>query len=212
MLLAKLKQATTQAHKRLEGDLDLLRPDLTRRDYFELLRKLYGFIAPWELHAGVLLKSTERLMFDARRKAELLLDDLRFAQSRDLGDVTTDELLRSAPQNCLPQLNSAAEAWGSWYVVEGSTLGGEILARHFRAKWGLQPGCGLSYFSCYGRDVGRKWSEFAVAATIAVPRDSYEAAASAAVDTFECLRAWLITNSITFPGLPENSDVSQMQQ
>ncbi|MBA4016629.1 MAG: heme oxygenase [Pirellula sp.] len=211
MLLAKLRQATAQAHERLESDLDLLRADLTRRDYFQLLRSMYAFIAPWEMQVGALLGSADRAMFDARRKSELLVDDLRFAHERELADVAKDSLLRTAPRDCLPRLSTAADAWGSWYVVEGSTLGGEILARHFRAKWGLLPGGGLSYFSCYGRDVGKKWSEFAVAATVAVPRDSYGAAAAAAVATFEHLHAWLVAKPITVSGLPQNSDVSQMQ-
>lgn len=210
MLMAKLRQATKQAHQRLESDLDLLRSDLTRRDYFHLLRSMHGFLAPWETQVGTRLEQADSAMFDARRKTKLLVDDLRFAQRHELADVPKNALMQSAPLNCLPKLETAAEAWGSWYVVEGSTLGGEILARHFQAKWGLLPGSGLSYFSCYGRDVGRKWSEFAVAATVAVPRDSYEAAADAAVATFQCLHTWLVAKPIAFSGLPQNSDVSQM--
>ena len=210
MLMALLRQATKHEHQRLESDLDLLRSDLTRRDYFQLLRSMHGFIAPWETQIGARLEQADRAMFDARRKTKLLVDDLQFAQRHELGDVPKNALMQSAPRNCLPRLETVAEAWGSWYVVEGSTLGGEILARHFQAKWGLLPGSGLSYFSCYGRDVGKKWSEFAVAATVAVPRDSYEAAAAAAVATFQCLHTWLVVKPIAFSDLSQNSDVPQM--
>lgn len=211
MLMTKLLQATKHVHQRLENDLDLLRPDLTRRDYFQLLQNMHGFITPWEAQVGARLEQADRAMFDARRKSELLLDDLRFAQLGEMADMSKDALQPMAPVKRLPRLETAAEAWGSWYVVEGSTLGGEILARHFRSKWGFQPGSGLSYFSCYGRDVGRKWSEFAVAATVAVPRDSYDAAAAAAVATFERLHAWLFAKPVAFSEFPQNSNVSQIQ-
>lgn len=77
------------------------------------------------------------------------------------------------------------------WKIATSALGGQVPARRFHEHLGLTPTHGLGYFSGYGADTGRRWGEFCAAAEAAVDRRDHEAAAGAAVATFERLRARL---------------------
>ena len=49
---------------------------------------------------------------------------------------------------------------GRMYVMEGSTLGGQYIARHVEETLGIRPGEGNSYFRGYGDATGERWREF----------------------------------------------------
>jgi heme oxygenase (biliverdin-IX-beta and delta-forming) len=44
--------------------------------------------------------------------------------------------------------------------MEGSTLGGQLLARHVEEHLGLAEGAGDSYFRGYGEATGERWRQF----------------------------------------------------
>jgi heme oxygenase len=79
------------------------------------------------------------------------------------------------------------------YVLEGSTLGGQLISRHINLVIGLAPGHGCDFFSGHGGATGEMWQRF---------RNSVEAYASArpseppaviesAVRTFQTFNAWM---------------------
>jgi heme oxygenase len=49
---------------------------------------------------------------------------------------------------------------GAMYVIEGSTLGGQYIARHVEHALGLFPGNGDAYFRGFGDRTGSMWREF----------------------------------------------------
>jgi heme oxygenase len=52
-----------------------------------------------------------------------------------------------------------ARVLGSFYVLEGSTLGGQLITRHLSsADW--LPAQGLRYFNPYGSRTGEMWRSF----------------------------------------------------
>lgn len=88
-------------------------------------------------------------------------------------------------------LPSPAAAFGAMYVVEGSTLGGSVIARHVERALGLRPETGCVYFRSYGSATGRMWKAF---------RTRLMAMSSPAVDdvivgsaqrTFGVMQSWL---------------------
>jgi heme oxygenase (biliverdin-IX-beta and delta-forming) len=179
MLLASLKQETIQLHQQIENGLDLFRSDFTLEDYRSLLVRFYGYYSPWEERAAV----TAPCLLAQRSKRANLAIDLEY-----LG-MPRDEISSIAPCDDLPPLDTPARVLGSMYVVEGSTLGGQILLRHMRSRFGLkQAGC--AFFSGYGEQTGRMWKQFGGILEES-PSEWRPEIVSSAVATFESMGRWL---------------------
>ena len=184
-LLSLLKTATAESHTRLENELDLMRPEWPREDYVALLDGFYGYVAPWEDLAARSVPTHLRSFFEGRRKAALLEADLTFLTGNPAR-------AQSAPKaNRLPPMNTIGGVFGSMYVMEGSTLGGRIIAPHVAKLFNLETGVGNAYFDGYGPHTGSMWNAFRETASAEVPRDQYDAAVEAAVATFDGLHDWL---------------------
>jgi heme oxygenase len=191
MILQRLKCETRLEHERLEHRLDLLDDTITDKHYDSLLQGFYGFYAPLE---NRLLHRPEwhALDFDveSRRKVPLLRRDL---QCRGFSQKQIDALPLCPT---LPDVSAFPQALGCLYVLEGATLGGQILARHFARVLGLDAQCGAAFFSSYGEHVGAMWRSFgqmmsAQATTPATENQMIDAARS----TFETLESWLCPTS-----------------
>jgi heme oxygenase len=180
-LLAELKSRTRPHHDRIEAAVDVMKPGLTRADYAAVLGRFRGFYAAWEDRAAAALPPDLRAEFDRRRKLPALDRDLRF-----LG-VDPDSLPRC---DALPATDSTAAVLGSMYVVEGSTLGGQVISRHLEAALGVAPGAGGDFFAGYGEQTGERWKAFrAWLAEKGAGREDEVIAAAA--DTFDKLREWM---------------------
>jgi len=151
-LLERLKMETRPAHDRIERAVDLERRTTSRSSYRALLARLYGFHAAWEPKAEAMI--ADPAFFRPRCKTALLARDLGFL---GLADLEIARLPRCAP---LMPMTSAAAAFGAMYVVEGSTLGGTLIARRVERHLGLTAGRGCSYFRSYGAEVGPTWKLF----------------------------------------------------
>ena len=121
-----LRERTEAAHERLHHLPDfaaLAAGELTRDGYLSLLGRLYGFHAPMEAVLEASL-GDERgaLAPEGWRRADLLIRDLSHfgASTRDIENLPVVAV--RAPE-------SRATAIGCLYVLEGSTLGGRVLAR-----------------------------------------------------------------------------------
>jgi heme oxygenase len=79
-------------------------------------------------------------------------------------------------------LPSAASMWGRLYVIEGSTLGGVILARGLANRDDLRPA--LRYLNGYGAATGERWRRFRAALASNVSPAGIPEAAAAAGDMF----------------------------
>ena len=181
-LLQRLKQETASAHAQLEEKLQLLRPEMALPDYRLLLESFFGFYVPWEQRAATTLTRALPEFLLQRSKVPLLERDLRFLGS---------DLLSIPAMRALPATDSLPAILGSLYVLEGATLGGQILARHFSAKFGLSRDRGCSFFFSYGPDVGRRWQSFCQLLTAHSSPTSDPAIVQSALRTFSCLDGWL---------------------
>lgn len=179
-----LRAATAAAHKDLEQALGLLEDPLSRSRFVALLERFWGFHAVWEPAIGQ--HAPLRSLMAGRYRLAQIADDLRA-----LG-LTQQEIM------ALPQCSRAAglaisieNALGSLYVLEGSTLGGQIITRALRDQPWVPPS-GLRYFDPYGPETGARWRALQAALSAASAPSAEPAIIAGAVRTFELLRAWLV--------------------
>jgi heme oxygenase len=182
--LTTLRKETARQHRNTEKELDLLRPSFTRDHYVALLKRFYGFHLPWESKVEAALETELPDFFKSRKKLGNLEADLRYFGS------DTEDLSNIVPCKSLPPLKSTGSVLGSVYVVEGSSLGGSILARHFGEHLGIRPDAGCRYFFGYGDRTGQMWSAFGELMARR-PTAENDEMLTAAVSTFELLGDWL---------------------
>ncbi len=185
ILLSRLKHETAASHTRLENAFDLMRDDLQRNEYIALLKRFLGYVAPWENVVGASMPASLAAFFDARRKAPMLAADIALLAGHCAAiDVT--------PPDDLPALPNIGTAFGSMYVMEGSTLGGRFIAPHVARLLDLAPSEDNRHFDGYGAHTGSMWNAFRETVARHGARSAqYDDAVRAAVATFESLEAWL---------------------
>lgn len=180
MLLDDLKTQTRQQHIQLEKMNGL---PSSRAEYVALLERFYGFVAPWERRLGQCVASDD-ILREGREKTGWL--------EADLQHFALDAEQRDALPQCadLPDTSSRAAMLGACYVLEGSTLGGQYIARHLQENLGLKAGEGDRYFRSYGAEVGARWQAFRAELMAHSSPETDGEIIRAARDTFEKLGAW----------------------
>ena len=181
-IMARLREETRPQHERLERELGLGARAPARARVLELLFRFHGFFTGWEPAVQVQLR--DEAFLTPRMKLPMLRRDLA-----SLG-LSPREIERIPVCPDPASFSCAAGAMGSLYVVEGSTLGGQIINRRLAgASW--LPAEGLTYFRSYGPAVGEMWRAF---------RDKVEQTSSPGADdrmlhsarlTFARLESWL---------------------
>ncbi|MFP2931664.1 biliverdin-producing heme oxygenase [Pyxidicoccus sp. 3LG] len=189
-LLQRLKTETRPHHERTEAAVRLMDPGLTPDDYRRHLEALHGFYVPLEAQLASRLGAEEpALRAHERWKVPLLEEDLR-ALGHDAAS-----LARLSRCEQLPPLPGIPEALGCFYVLEGSTLGGQLILRHLRRHFASVPVGDFAFFRAYGEEVGPMWRAFGEALTHAAARaasDDFDArVVKGAQDTFDAFGAWL---------------------
>ena len=180
-VLAHLRAATRPAHDALEGGLGLLDERLDLDVYRRVLERFHGFLRTWEPRVAALLR--DEALLRPRRRGHLLQADLAA-----LG-ASVDDVAR-LPLCPVPLLRDAFEALGSLYVMEGSTLGGQVIMRNVTLRLGFDDRFGCSYFAGHGANTGAMWRSF-LARLDEAPTAEAERIANGASATFERLAWWL---------------------
>lgn len=184
MLSSLLKEQTQEAHQALEAIVVRQIKAIRGKDqYAQLLQKFYGFHMPLEKLFDNHLNNSLIPQYDERRKASLLLQDME-----KLGIATTQMEAAAA----LPAVDSVAKAFGSFYVLEGSTQGGAIVADMLIKYAGLSSDT-TTFFSVYGDDKKKMWQSFKDAVDVYTGDNNFEKdAIAAANETFTTFREWMI--------------------
>jgi len=184
-ILERVRYETRHLHKTLENELPIMRADLQLSDYRRLLARFYGFYVPVEdALAGVLDLEFVLPDWPQRRKIDSLMKDLRA-----LG-FTPQEIAELPLCVQLPAIPGVEEALGCLYVLEGSTLGGQIIGRHLQATLHIGLDNGASFFRSYGDRVGTMWKTFQEA-LLSRESEDHERMINAAIQTFESIHRWL---------------------
>lgn len=179
----RLKSATAVAHARIERDFRLTERTATPEAYRALLARLYGVHSVWEQEGAALI--ADAALFEPRRKAALLRRDLRaLGQSEEaIARLPVCHLLLEEP--------TRAAAFGAMYVIEGSSLGGAVIARRVEQALKFDATNGCAFFHTYGSDRGAMWRSFRGRLEEFAATAHEEEIISAAQATFERMRLWL---------------------
>lgn len=180
-ILPLLRHETRPFHDAVEQNpfnLALAAGTVTVADTAQFLAKMYGFLAPYEaqLHAQATLFGPA-WQLDQRYRAPLILNDLA-----QLGH-------HAAPLLCpaLPPLGTRAQLLGAMYVLEGATLGGQVIARQLD-KAGIAT---HAFFTGRAERTGPLWKSFCQHLAEAAETDEQAAIVASAVYTFQALSTWL---------------------
>ncbi|KAB1074789.1 biliverdin-producing heme oxygenase [Methylobacterium planeticum] len=176
-----LRAATAAAHQDLERSLDWEARVATLAGYRDLLARFRGFHGVYEPAIGAAL--ADEAFFAPRRRLARL--------DADLSDLGLDARL-DLPGPPAPRLDGPDAAIGALYVLEGSTLGGQMIGRRIAALHGFDAATGCRYYLAHGNRTGAMWSAFRTHLdSLAAGPDAEAAAVAAANATFEALRLWL---------------------
>jgi heme oxygenase len=164
--------------------MSLLDAGLTLARYRGYLERFYGLYRPLEARLDRLPFADVGLLLAARHKVPMLEADLvRLGTDPGSLPLCTE----------LPSAGTLAEGFGVLYVLEGSTLGGQVIRRHLDCTLGVGPDNGGAFFVSYGVRVGEMWSTFqlALSAFAAAHPEARGALIGAARGTFDAARIWL---------------------
>jgi heme oxygenase len=180
--IVSLRRATGSSHHaierllRLEGEFD-------RAHYVRVIAGFDAFLAAWEPRVRAVLPQPWHAWFAARSRRALVRQD---AEALGVAPV-------EAPAALLAdlRLTCCASAFGSMYVLEGSALGGQVVARRAAAALGITADSGGAFFAGWGADTGRRWREFreTLETEIGMSMAARQRACDAAVATFDALAA-----------------------
>jgi heme oxygenase len=190
-MLDRLREHTAPLHLRAERAVDLPTRCGSLGAYGGLLARLSGLYSPLEARLARFDWAAAAIDFPARRKAPLLRADL-LALGWTAGDVRTVPVCAD-----LPELATFAAAFGALYVLEGATLGGQIVARQVHDALGIDEASGASFHACYRGRTGEMWRSFrgALEGFCADDEPRTGEALEAAAATFETFECWLSAGS-----------------
>lgn len=183
-VLSELRVGTEDLHKAIEGVMPMFRSDFDLEQYRIILTKFYGFHAAFEnVICQRMSGQKSALAYEERKKLALLRKDLSFFHS-------AEEISELPKIDNLPDYDELSEILGALYVIEGSTLGGQVITTHLQ-KLGV-PQEARNYFSGYGPLTGKMWKQFQAELSHQVKApEQIEKSVRAARQTFSRLHEWL---------------------
>ena len=189
MISTQLRDSTKDLHEATESAFDVRAALASHESYAAILARFYGIHEPIESQLRE-MPMLDDLGLDivSRRKSLLIERDLR-----SLG--WAEDAIGCIPKsNSLPRLTSVPEALGSMYVLEGSTLGGQIIRREVEKRLGFTPDRGCAFFAGYGDPGTREnWTQFIAALNAYADShpETSDAIREAACRMFVAVKDWL---------------------
>jgi heme oxygenase (biliverdin-IX-beta and delta-forming) len=156
--------------------------DLGQVKYVACLQLIHGVVAAWEQKAAENSPQDMRTFFAAHQRKAML--------ERDLAWFGVSQPDKRRP--ILPDMNDEAILLGAMYVMEGSTLGGQHIARHVERVLSLTQGNGDAYFRGYEERTGSMWKESCEMLRTKVPEDKSEIAIRSAKAMFAVFGSWML--------------------
>jgi len=152
-LLDRLRTETSALHEQLEAILQLGAGPITAPRYVRFLRVMQAVTPQVESRIAAVPGWLELMPYARqRRRAARIERDLAVVSGASLG----------APELCcqLPEIEQPSQAFGASYVLEGSSLGGVVIARTLGPALGLSAEHGLSFVCAYGPQLREYWRAF----------------------------------------------------
>ena len=177
-VLDVIREKTRGLHDRVEASFDLTQMLSSRVAYRSLLQAYLGIYRPFEL------EGQQRFPHLVNpHKTSLIVRDLEV-----LG--MTDQEIRQIPEcSSLPDLMEPDRLFGALYVINGSSLGGQIICRQVESCLGIDKHTGASFFHGDGERTGSVWRAFLYDLQQLVL--SADQAAEGACEMFALFETWL---------------------
>ena len=183
MLQEILKSATKDNHDELEELMfvnEIMNKTITLEQYKTLLATNYIVHAAMEskLHAALDAELKDKLHIENRHKLTALEQDLIEAEieKEELDALDFDFLTLTGDNN--------AASLGAMYVLEGATLGGNVIQKKLKANSAFQD-LNLNYYTVYDQNLMPNWLSFVKVLNTSVPESDYQIAEESAVKMFE---------------------------
>lgn len=156
MILAKIREKTMGYHDDFTSWANnILNGTISEEEYKYVLKTFYGFYYPLEQKITC-LEEWQSMDFNIenRKKAPLLIKDMK---TLNISDSEINEI-----EMCdqLPEIRNLAQALGCMYVVEGATLGGQIVAKKLNDIFKFDSNKGAAFFNSYGEELRPMWKSF----------------------------------------------------
>ena len=184
-LRQRLKTETAPLHDKIEQSFllkKIIQQKMTREEYPLLIKQFYGFIKPCE---SLINSLPCKAILNNREKTAFLEQDLQV-----LGVPKNN--LSSLPQcKRIPTLTEHEHVLGYLYVMEGATLGGQVIGGILKNQLQITPHHGGKFFNSYGNNTKNMWHIFCHhLRSITDPEQQNTIFASACL-TYSTLSHWL---------------------
>lgn len=197
-VMQRLADATRAEHQHIERNsllAQLLQSDVSVSHYRRVLAGFHGFYRPLETQ---LLANPDvanhRDLASRLGKHRLLAADLRTLE------VSARQCQALPHCEDLPVCKHWHEILGVMYVLEGATLGGQLIRKQLLAHLDARWHGALRFYSCYGDQVGERWRTFQQLLAGNLPDDPADEhlsmAISAARQTFGLMDNWLARTEV----------------
>lgn len=185
MDIQRLKTETENDHRAVEGTFALMDEDLNVTQYIGCLLQMYGMVSAWEERSLEVAPRWLRTQLVARKRKKMLELDLAWFGVKYRGDLRPG----------LSQIRDLPSLLGAMYVMEGSTLGGQLIARQLQKTLHLSEGKGDAYFRGHGDQTGPMWKEFCHVLETKVAEEETESVVLSAKAMFATYGSWMLMGS-----------------
>ncbi|MBD8080850.1 biliverdin-producing heme oxygenase [Chryseobacterium caseinilyticum] len=166
MVSEYLKKNTADLHdaaEKLFSSDKIFNKTFTFDDYKKIIRNNYLMLLNSENQIIESLSTdfSDKLQLDQRKKLSVIEKDL---SSLSLQNEKPEQVVEISNQN---------EALGMLYVIEGSTLGGNVIAKQLSKTEGFED-VTFNFFGCYKENTGAMWKNFKEVLDTEVKEESYD--------------------------------------
>ncbi|KQT20538.1 heme oxygenase [Chryseobacterium sp. Leaf404] len=179
MVSEYLKHNTADLHdaaEKLFSSDKIFNKTFTFDDYKKIIRNNYRMLlnAENEIFETLSEGFSEKLQLEQRKKLPLIQKDL---ENLSLESEHASQPVIIANQN---------EALGMMYVIEGSTLGGNVIAKQLSKTEGFE-NVNFNFFGCYKENTGAMWKNFKEVLDSEVKEENYSEVLSGAKKLYTLL-------------------------
>lgn len=172
MVSEYLKQNTAEYHdaaEKLFNSEKIFNKTFTLEDYRKIIHTNYLMLLHSEskIFSSLSGKFNEKLQLNERKKLPLI--------EKDLSGLSLDN---QKPSLHL-EFENEHEALGAMYVIEGSTLGGNVIAKQLSKTEGFDQ-VTFNFFGCYQENTGSMWKNFKEVLDTEVKEENYNEVLSGA--------------------------------
>jgi heme oxygenase len=184
--IQRLRRETEDDHRAVEETFPLMHEELSVTQYVSCLLRMHGMVSAWEERSLEVAPRWMLTQLVARKRKKMLELDLAW-----FGVENGDDM-----RPVMPEIKNLPSLLGAMYVMEGSTLGGQLIARQLQKTLQLSDGKGSAFFWGHGDQTGLMWKEFCQVLKVKVTDDETESVVLSAKAMFAIYGSWMMGKSV----------------